>query len=369
MDVSGISAPSSIKSALLNRFQLGERLLVEVVNKINEGEGTVRVKGQNMHALLETTTQIGEKFWVKVGSLNEGGLLLIRESTLGISKDISLAPQQFQQVIERGLSKNQEIIALLKSFPTNMGVFSSLLGSLQGTSIADELLINLKKAIPQWNSFSDDKGIDELLASLKKLGLNYEQRIQQIPSLDDSAREIEKQSLLETFKGMLLKAIQSQTSEELSDSDSPVMQLLQKITGQQLWFKSGALDNAYVLLHIPFFYQEDMFVPVQIALESARKGQKMDEQHCRIAILADTQELGEIGIDAYFNENSFTCKVLSKDLTILPELLKAVIPETKERFAKLGFHLERVEVGEIDQNLEFEKFLKGSRRTGVDISR
>jgi len=369
MEIGSISAPSSVNTALLNKFQLGERLLVEVVHKINEGEGTVRVKGQSMHALLETSTQVGEKFWVKVGSLNEGGLLLIREPILGNSKDISLSPQQFQLILERGLPNNQEIIALIKSFPTsNMGVFSSLFRSMQGTLITDELLINLKKAIPQWNSLSQDNGMEELLASLKRLGLNYEQRIQQILKLDYPAKEIEKQSLMDTFKGMLLKAIQGQASEDLSDSDSPLAQLLQKITGQQLWFKSGTMDSAYMILHFPFLNQEQ-FVPVQIAIESARKGLKMDEQHCRIAILVETQELGEIGIDAFFSENTLSCRVLSHDLKFLPLLLEVVIPETKERFAKLGFHLERVEMGELDQNPEFQNFLQGSRRTGVDILR
>lgn len=368
MEVSGISTPSSF-SALLNMFQLGERLLVEVVDKINEGEGTVRVKGQNLHALLETSAQVGEKFWVKVGNLNNDGMLLVREPILGNSKDISSVPQQFQQILERGLPNNQEIVALIKTFPnSNMAVFSSLLGSGQGPAITDELLVSLKKVIPQWNSLSEGNGMEELLSGLKKLGLNYEHRIQQMMNLDPSAKDIEKKNILDTFKGILLKAIQSQTSEDMPDSDSPLAQLLQNITGQQLWFKPGAMESAYILLHLPFLNQEQ-YVPVQIGIESARKGLKIDEQHCRIAVLVETQELGEIGIDAFFNENSFTCRVLSNDLKLLPELLGLVIPETRERFAKLGFHLEKVETGELDQNPEFRNFLQGFRRSGVDISR
>ena len=370
LEVSGISAPSSVNSTLLNKFQLGERLLVEVVHKISEGEGTIRVKGQNMLALLETSTQVGEKFWVKVGNLNEGGILLVREPFLGKLGEISSAPQQIQQLTERGLPNSHEIIALVKSFPTSkMGEFSSLFGSmLPGVSITEELLINLRKAIPQWDSLSDDNGVEELLASLRKLGLNYEQRIQQMLKLDYPAKEIEKNSLKDTFKGRLLEAIQSQEGEDPYDSDSPLARLLQKITGQQLWLKTGVMDNAYMLLHFPLLNHEQ-FVPVQIAIESARKGLKMDEQHCRIAILVETQELGEIGIDAFFNEDSFFCRVLSNDLPFLPQLLESVIPETRERFAKLGFNLGRVEMGELQQNPEFQNFLQGSRRSGVDISR
>lgn len=369
MEIGGITPPSSFNSNLLNKFQLGERLLVEVVHKTNEGEGTVRVKGQNMLALLETTTQVGEKFWVKVGNLNEGGLLLIREPLLGKQGEISAVPQQFQQISERGLPNSQEIIALIKSFPTsNMEVYNSLFGSLQGTSITDELLINLRKAIPLWNNLSTDNGLEELLASLRKLGLNYEQRIQLMLKMDDTAKEIEKNSLKDTFKGRLLEAVQSREGEDPYDSNSPLVQLLQKITGQQLWFKTGAMENAYMLLHFPLINQ-GQFVPVQIAIESARKGLKMDEKHCRIAILVETQELGEIGIDAFFNEDSLTCRVLSQDLPFLPQLLETVIPETRVKFAKLGFNLGRVEVGDLKQNFEFQNFLQGSRRSGVDISR
>jgi len=366
MELSGISAPGSVNPNPLNKFKLGERLLVEVIHKNSEGEGTIRVKGQTMLALLETSTQEGAKFWVKVGSLNEGGLLLIREPLPGKFGEVS-APQQFRLLTERGLPNNQEIIALIKSFPTSkMGAFSSFFGSMQG-ALTDELLINLRKAIPQWNGLAEENGFDKLLASLRKLGLNYEQRIQQMLKLDYPAREIEKNSLKDTFKGKLLEAIQGQEEENLYDSNSPLARLLQKITGQQLWFKTGALDNAYMLLNLPLFDQE-RFVPVQIAIESARKGLKMDEQHCRIAILVETEELGEIGIDAFFNEESLTCRVLSHDLQFIPHLLGMVIPETRERFAQLGFNLGRVEVGELKESLEFQNFLQGSRRSGVDIT-
>jgi len=368
MEVSGISAPGSVSPNPLNMFKLGERLLVEVIHKTSEGEGTIRVKGQTMLALLETSTLAGEKFWVKVGSLNEGGLLLIREPLPGKLGEVS-APQQFQLLAERGLPNNHEIIALIKSFPTSkMGVFSAFFGSMQGSLITDELLINLRKAIPQWNSLAEENGVDKLLASLRKLGLNYEQRIQQMLKLDHPAKEIEKNSLKDTFKGRLLEAIQGQEGEDLYYSDRPIARLLQKITGQQLWFKTGAMDNAYMLLHFPLFDQE-RFVPVQIAIESARKGLKMDEKHCRIAILVETEELGEIGIDAFFTEDSLTCRVLSHDLQFLPQLLEVVIPETRERFAQLGFNLGRVDMGELKENLEFQNFLLGSRRSGVDISR
>ncbi len=144
MEIGGILAPSAVKSPLLKQLQLGERLLVEVVQKTSEGEGTIRVKGQNVSALLETSTQVGEKFWVKVGNVSEGGLLLVREPLVEKQWGMPVAPQQSKQLTERGLPNNQEIISLLKSFPaTNTGNLSTLLTSLQGTTL-DGLMMNLR---------------------------------------------------------------------------------------------------------------------------------------------------------------------------------------------------------------------------------
>lgn len=79
MEVSGLLATGIINGNKTNFWRPGERLLVEIVHITAEGEGTVRINGKEMFALLETSTQIGEKFWVKVGDNSQGSLLLIRE--------------------------------------------------------------------------------------------------------------------------------------------------------------------------------------------------------------------------------------------------------------------------------------------------
>lgn len=368
MEVGGILAPGAVSSTPLKQWQLGERLLVEVIQKTSEGEGTIRVKGQDVSALLETSTKVGEKFWVKVGNLSEGSLLLIREPVMEKQGDLRVVPQQFKQVTERGLPINQEIMTLLKTFPTaNTGIISAILTSLQGTPL-DGLLMNLRKSIPKWEGLSEETGTEELVEYFRKLGLNYEQRIQQMMKLDSQTKDVEKNSLKDTFKFALLTAIQNQEGQDYHDSEGTLTKLLQKLTGQQLWFKTGALDNAYLLLHLPLLYQEQL-VPVQIAIESARKGGKMDEQHCRVGIQMETQQLGQVGIDAFFYEDSLTFRVLTRDLQFPPQLLEEVLPETKKQFAKLGFNLTKIETGDLAQSIEFQNFLQGSRRSGVDIQR
>jgi len=366
MEVGGIQAPGAVSSSLLKQWHVGERLLVEVVQKTSEGEGIIRVKGQDVSALLDPATKVGEKFWVKVGNLSEGSLQLIRQPLTEQQGDLRVAPQQFRQLTERGLPINQEIISLLKTFPTtNTGTLSTLLTSLQGTSL-DGLLMNLKKASPKWEGLSEGNGAEELVECLRKLGLNYEQRIQTMMSLDSQSKEIEKNSLKETFKFALLQALQNQ--DGLNDHEGTVTSLLQKLTGQQLWFKTGALDNAYLLLQFPLLNQEQL-VPVQIAIESARKGGKMDEQHCRVGIELETQQLGQVGIDAFFYGDSLSFRVLTSDVQFLPDLLEEVLPETRTQFAKLGFNLTKIETGDLAENLEFQNFIQGSRRSGVDIQR
>ena len=368
MEVGGIQAPGTINGIGLNQWHLGERLLVEVVQKSSEGEGTIRVKGQVVSALLESSTTVGEKFWVKVDSLSEGSLLLIREPIMGKQSDIRAAPQQLQQLTERGLPINQEIITLLKTFPTaNTGILGTLLTSLQGTTM-DGLLMNFRKLIPKWEGLSEETGTEEFVEYLRKLGLNYEQRIGQLMKLNPQAKEVEKSSLKDTFKFALLEAIQNQEGVDYRDSEGILTKLLGKLTGQQLWFKTGALDNAYLLLQLPLLYQEQL-VPVQIAIESARKGGKMDEQHCRVGIQLETQQLGQVGIDAFFYVDSLSFRVLTRDFQFPLQLLEEVLPETKKQFAKLGFNLTKIETGDLAKNIEFQNFLQGSRRSGVDIQR
>ena len=170
MEVGGILAPGgAVSTNLLKQWHLGERLMVEVVQKTSEGVGIIRVKGVDMSALLESSTKVGEQFWVKVGNLSEGSLMLIREPLVEKQGEVQLVSPQFKQVTERGLPINQEIIALLKSFPTEKSGMAALVSNLQGTPF-DGLITNLRKSSPKWECLSEENGAEVLLECLPKAG-------------------------------------------------------------------------------------------------------------------------------------------------------------------------------------------------------
>lgn len=363
MEVTGILAPGSIEEHKFKQWQLGERLLVEVIQKDGESEGTIRVKGQTLISVLETSTHVGDKFWVQVGEVKEGFLLLLREPQSEKLQNIQVNSLQFQELTERGLPLNQELATLIREFPTESE--ASLFKSLQGV-LSDEFLMNLRKSFPKWESLSEGNGAEEIVECLRKLGINYEHRLQQMVMLDSTAKDLEKESIKSTLKFSILAEMNKRMEEKQHDPEGPLAGLLDKITGQQLWFKTGTLNNGFVLLHLPLMNQEQC-IPVKIGIESARKGLKMDEKHCRVAIQCETQSLGVVGIDAFFNQDSMTLNVLNREPLSLPELIEEVLPETKEQFARLGFVLTKVGTDELDHNMEFQQFLKGLRRSGVDI--
>lgn len=364
MEIGGVVTTGAINRDSILKWNIGERLLVEVTGKKDGGEGSIRVNGQTISALLETTVQIGDKLWVKVGEVKEGSLLLIREPSADIKTGLNSSPQ-LQQVSERGLPVNQELIAMVKTLPTaNNGILSSLLANLQGT-MTDELRLLIKKNSPEWKELSEKNGAEKLIACLRKLGINYENRVAQLLKLPSSAKEIEKNEIKDTLKFKLLEAIQGQEGD---DGEGQITDFIRKITGQQLWFKTGALETAYMLLQLPIQNQGQL-ITAQIAIESGRKGIKMDEKHCRIALQIETEMLGEVGIDALFDNDSLNFCVLSRDQETLHQLIQEIMPETRTEFAKLGFVIGNVDTGDLDQSVEFQNFLKGSRRSGVDIQR
>ncbi|MDQ7093948.1 hypothetical protein REC12_10135 [Desulfosporosinus sp. PR] len=365
MEVTGILTSGLLEDLKSKQWQPGDRLLVEVVQKNGENQGTIQVKGDVLSAVLETSTQVGDKFWVQVGEIEEGYLLLIRETQAEKAQDIPAPSLQFAELKERGLPPNQELLTLVREFPL-IGSEASLEEALQG-SLSDEFLAALRKSFPQWESLSGENGAQKIIECLRKLGLNYEQRILQMSKLNSQAKELEKESLRNTLKFSLLDAVQKQKEEYLSNSPGVLARLLDKITGQQLWLKTGTLNNGYVLVDLPLMNQEE-FMPLRVGLESARKGSKMDEKHCRVAIQLETKGLGVIGIDAFFDQDAVTMNILTADTSTLSELVENVLPETKVQFARLGFKVLKVTIENLDQNIEFQNFLQGLRRSGVDVA-
>lgn len=361
MEVNPLSAVQSIEKQKLEVGQPGEHILVEVLQKDGEDYGIIRVKGQVLRAILETSAEVGDKFWVNVGDVEDGVCLLLREPYQENPQDIPVNSQEFMELMERGMPLRQDFVNLIRNFTTfTSGV--PFLDNLQGL-FSQEFLDTIKKSFPQWETLLEDNGTEQIINCLRKLGIDYEQRLWQMLKLDPRAKELEKRGLKSTLKYAILKEINDQMEE--GHSERSLTDLLDTITGQQLWLKTGTLNNGYVLLHLPIMNQEQC-IPVKIGIESARKGSKMDENHCRIAIQMETETLGLIGVDAYFSQDSLTLDVLGSDPE-LPELVEEVLPETKAQFAKLGFQISKVDTEDLEQNLEFKDFLLGQRRRGVDV--
>lgn len=371
MEINGLSPAGGVVQQGVRPWQLGERLLVEVVQKVKEQEGIIRVNGQDLMALLETSTKTGDKFWVKVSGMQDGNILMIREPSLEKHGEVQV-PQQVKLLTERGLPSYQPITSFLKAFSTSdIEFLSNLWGNLQTIIKDKDKLRNILESIPRWEDFLNDDGAEQLVRALKKLGIDYEQRLQQLSKLGQPAREMEKADLKETLKYVLLETIPNQNKENVQESQGTqglLLQLLQNLTGQQLWFRPGALDNAYILLQFPVINQGQL-VPIKVAVESARKGTKMDGRHCRIALEVVTQQLGEVGIDAFFDENMLSLRILINSNSDIPELLEEVLPETREKFNKLGFTLQDIVLGDLNKSTEFRSFLQGIRRSGVDVKR
>lgn len=366
MEVSGIIPVQRMNVIDLNQWHPGERVLVEVLSKGTEGEGVIRLQGQELLAQLETSAQTGETFWAKVGDVNEENVLLIRDPQMAASEPLNVTSQQVQLLSERGLPLHEDFVVLLNAFFSGKAEMTDLLAKAGQTSSLTQM-INKNIVLPEWGAFVENNSAEQLLGLLRTLGLNYEQRLFQLLKLDPSEQETEKKKIKETLKYKLLQMLEDQ--EGRANSEENLLQpLLREITGQQLWMRTGIQENAYALLHLPLML-EGQPVLIKIALEGGRRGVRIDEQHCRVAFQVETPQLGEIGVDAFFNQETLTLHILTHMPQVLASRIEEVIPDTKEQFAKLGFRLINVDIGDLTQNIEFQNFLQGVHRSGVDVQR
>ena len=367
LQITGVQAPRLLGEQALKEWRSGQQLLVEVIQKNDDNQGTIRVDGQTLSALLETSAQAGDKFWVRVGQVEEGFLLFLRNPQAADANSVSAAAgsPEFQAAMERGVPLQPEVVALVQDFPLTDA--PRLLTNLSGV-FNPEFMTELKKTFPEWSTLSGEKGAEQIIECLRKLGIDYEQRLGQLAKLDPQMKETEKEALRTTLKSAVLLGLnrQSTAGEETGEEYVSLTQVLRDITGQQLWLKTGALDNAYLLFNLPLKNREEYF-PAKVGIEGSRKGLKLDDKHCRIGLSLETENLGLVGVDAFFNQDTLTLRILSQDPAGLQEIVPDVLSETQAKFAKLGFSLGNIATGDIDKNPEFRDFLRGQKRSGVDL--
>ena len=141
---------------------------------------------------------------------------------------------------------------------------------------------------------------------------------------------------------------------------------LDRISGQQMWIQSGVRDNAYIIMQIPL-QQNGKVYECKIAVESSRKGNKVDVDYCHIALEVETENLGMIGADLRLFERRLQISLITDDVHLLQSLVEHSFALTKERFADQNITLDYVSVKTYEEYPQFNGFITGQTMGGVDI--
>ncbi|MFZ3373009.1 MAG: hypothetical protein WA131_08325, partial [Desulfitobacteriaceae bacterium] len=312
MQVNGFNPSGLLNQNLSRKLELGQRLFVEVISKKPSGEGIILLEGQEIPALMEISAEAGDKLWVKIRESNEQGLLLVRElqpDSLKTSSSSGEKPQT--SLLERGLLANATIVKVLDNFNNPKQEFVLLLQNLSLESFSGltnqqrEMIAQVLQAIPQWANVSGENGVATILQLLKAFGIDYEARLKQILKTKGENQAKGFQELLSTLKPLILQILQDPKSLlstlHLKDFEG----ILDHLTGQQLWLRTGDQENAFVLLHFPF-QDNGSTLLAKVAIESTRKGNKMAIDHCHLALQLETPVLGEVGVDLWFFEDNLS---------------------------------------------------------------
>lgn len=174
----------------------------------------------------------------------------------------------------------------------------------------------------------------------------------------------EAESSPQSIKTMLLKMLAE--NSVLKENKAALQGLLEEITGQQLWIQTGARDNAYALIHLPL-QDNGVTYNCSIAVESSRKGEKSDIDHCHIALQVETENLGKIGADLRLYEKKLNICVLSSEIESLDILIHDLYDSTKKNLSDLGFLLDNISLKTFEEYPQFANFIGGKYLSGVDV--
>lgn len=317
----------------------GQKLFVEVVSKEENGNGVISFAGKHIPAKLEVSALAGERFWTIVKEINMDGITLAR------IQNPSIKESNHPVLAGRGLPKDEFLFTILQDFAK---------GQL-GLKILADQNSSLNPLFPQWETISATSILSMLQNIVKLLGIDYEHRLYKLFSQQYS--EIERQNELDVLRNSLKGEFLQSTENEKG---------LHSIIAQQLWLQTGSKDHAYVLLGLPFYDQESLR-EARIAVESVRKGVKIDIAHCHFGIELETENLGTLGADVWLYEDQIHIRILSDILKQDEELFQILIPEAKERFEKIGLKLMTLQQGPYEENKAFNQFIRGERGKGVDL--
>ncbi|HHY26932.1 MAG TPA: hypothetical protein GX523_09370, partial [Desulfitobacterium dehalogenans] len=257
----------------------------------------------------------------------------------------------------------------VKIIQTNEGKSVNTLDSAQNDSNDERISLTGKELIasfvnntvPQWSNLSKD-GFMQLFLLFRGLGLDYERRLKNLDTTKENEKSNLQADLKKSLKGILLSLL---TGDSDGDEKSHASNLLERLTGQQILLQRGGSEAPFYLMEIPLQSDGELYNQT-LAIKASRKGKKLDLDHCRLALRAETPTLGELGLEGWIYETQLTLKVLSDNPDYLQSLVEENFAHTREIFSQMGMSLQPITVGPLKTADEFHRFLKGELREGVD---
>jgi len=358
--INGITLLNNVNNADW-QFKLGQHLQVEVLNA-NNSEGLISVGGKQLPAKLDVNVKPGDRFWVAVKDINNNEILLAREQISPILAQ-KIGKENFSLLLSRGLPFIPEIALYLNKFRNfeNNSIQSIIKGfeSANSDEADNKILLFLKDIIPKLDKNGQNELSKNIMNYFKKSGISYEHKVfNAILNLDSKLASEEVESSL---KGQLLNSLNTKEAK-----NNFLVDLLEQITGQQLWIQTGAKENACFLLHIPVQFDSEIYETI-IAGESSRKQGKVDLNHCHLAIQVETLILGKIGVELCIHEKDVMLFVLYDEIEAIKEYINSLFEETKDRFDTLGLSIKYITVKPLSGNKQFQKLIHGDFSNKVDV--
>ncbi|MGE4273191.1 MAG: hypothetical protein AB7E31_10020 [Desulfitobacterium sp.] len=249
-----------------------------------------------------------------------------------------------------------------KSLPSNTVIQEASNDELFNLSGKEMITSFINNNVPQWSNLGTD-GFLQLFMLFKGLGLDYERRLKNIETMKDGDIQNLQIELKKSLKGIILSLLNS--SESTGNEKSLFSSLLERLTGQQILLQAGNPDAPFYLMEIPLQSEGELYTQT-LAIKASRKGKKIDLDHCRLALHAETPTLGELGLEGWLYEGQLTLKLLSENQEKLQTLIEENYEPTRTIFHQMGITLHPIGVGQLKTAEEFHRFLKGELREGVN---
>jgi len=343
----------------LDALKTGQRVEVEIINKKGNLEGLISLGGKLINAKLEANIQTGDRFLALVKEINENGVVLSKEN-ISAAKIKNLTAEEVTILFNRGTGFDREIVQYLTKFANLKSTSLKLFLNPENSGIM-RLAKLFSGLIPEWQNISGANS--SLFNYFKSLGLDHERFIYDLfkktsNSVNDNSTSVK----------MELMRLLSEDGGSLSGENRlSLKNIIEEITGQQLWYQTGANRNACCLLHFPL-QENGSIYNAELAIEGSRKGGKLDSEHCHIALNVETPQLGNVGVDLLICENSIRISLLNNDIIELEPLVEVLKDDTAEYFESLGFKLESISLKTFEDEPQFVKFISGKQFGGVDIT-